>query len=531
MPGSAEHGAVFDLGANYYEVGRLAGALAARVLQGTDPATVAIENVMPETLVINRQALPGLKDRWTVPADLAGRARFVGEPAASPTPAATGAAALRPPPGRHFKVGLVYFAPDPGADICMQGLLDGLRALGFVEGENLEIRRAHAQGEIANIPAVLQSVDTQGLDLIVPLTTPCLTAACGMVKHTPVVFTYVYDPIAAGAGKSFTDHHPNVTGVGSFPPVTETVAMIQRVVPGVRTVGTLYNSSEANSRKVVEVARRAFVDRGIRLEEATVVNSSEVFQAAQALVARGVQAFWITGDNTAIQGFDGIVRVATDAHLPIINNDPELVAKGALACVGIGFYQSGYAAATHAARVLLGASPKDVPIENVVDANRVGESRSGPRPRHPAPGRPRRRGRRGPGLHRRAPQECDAGGAHADGRAAIGEDLAHRSPRVREHPGRGRGGARHSRRLEGRGPRRGAGLHAARAQRAGGHADAQHPGGRGAGGRRRPADDAVDARRCRPRCSGRATCRSSSRSSPTPWRPVPGARTRIICPT
>jgi putative ABC transport system substrate-binding protein len=42
MPGSAERGAVFDLGANYYEVGRLAGALAARVLQGTDPATVAI---------------------------------------------------------------------------------------------------------------------------------------------------------------------------------------------------------------------------------------------------------------------------------------------------------------------------------------------------------------------------------------------------------------------------------------------------------------------------------------------------------
>jgi len=366
MPGCAERGALFDLGANYYEVGRLAGTLAARVLQGTDPATVAIENVMPETIIINRQALDGLNDRWTVPADLASRARFVGEAVVAPTVAATGAAALRPPPGRRFKIGLVYFAPEPGADICMQGLFDGLRDLGFVEGENLEVRRAHAQGEIANIPAVLQSVDSQDLDLIVPLTTPCLTGACGMVKNTPVVFTYVYDPIAAGAGTSFTDHHPNVTGVGSFPPVAETVAMIQRLVPGVRTVGTLYNSSEANSRKVVEVARRAFSERGLQLEEATVVNSSEVFQAAQALVARGVQALWITGDNTAIQGFDGIVRVATDARLPIINNDPELVAKGALACVGIGFYQSGYAAATHAARVLLGASPKDVPIENVV---------------------------------------------------------------------------------------------------------------------------------------------------------------------
>jgi len=133
----------------------------------------------------------------------------------------------------------------------------------------------------------------------------------------------------------------------------------------VRVIGTVYNSSEANSRRVVEVARKIFRQRGIRLEEVSVVNASEVFQAAQALVARHIQGFWITGDNTAIQGFDALVKVANDARLPIINNDPELVANGALACVGIGFYQAGYAAGELAARVLLGAKPKDLPIENV----------------------------------------------------------------------------------------------------------------------------------------------------------------------
>src|SRR5207245_2514720 len=155
------------------------------------------------------------------------------------------------------------------------------------------------------------------LDLIIPMTTPCLTAACATVKDTPVVFTYVYDPIAAGAGASFTDHNPNVTGVGSFPPVEETVQMIQRLVPGVRIVGTIYNSSEANSRKVVSVARDVFTKHGIQLEEVSVVSSGEVFQAAQALAARGIQAFWITGDNTALQAFDAIVKVANDGHLPI----------------------------------------------------------------------------------------------------------------------------------------------------------------------------------------------------------------------
>ena len=171
---------------------------------------------------------------------------------------AQGGPAPKAPPGRVYNLGLVYFAPEPGAEVCMRGLFDALRDGGFTEGDNLQVHRAHAQGEIANITPLLQNYDSQGLDLIVAMTTPCLTAACGTVKKTPVVFTYVYDPIAGGVGESFTNHHPNVTGIGSFPPVDDTVEMIRRLVPEVKTVGTLYNSSEANSRKVVEVARDAF---------------------------------------------------------------------------------------------------------------------------------------------------------------------------------------------------------------------------------------------------------------------------------
>ena len=363
LPGNAQRGALFDVGADTREVGRLAGDLAGRVLHGTDPATIPVENVMPEILVVNRTALAGLKDPWTLPDDLVASSTIVIDEHGEHKKGQAVAAA--PSPDRVFKIGVGYFAPDPGAENTLRGFFDGLRERGLVEGKNLEVHRVHAQGEIANIPAMMQALDGQGLDLIVPLTTPCLTGASAMVKNTPVVFTYVYDPIAAGAGKSFTDHLPGVTGVGSFPPVADTVAMIRQLVPGAHVVGTIYNASEANSRKVVEVARGAFSAAGIRLEEAAIANSSDVFQAAQALAARGVGAFWITGDNTALLGFEGIVKAANDAGLPIINNDPEFLDKGALACVGIGFYESGLAAAKMAARVLRGESPKDIPIENV----------------------------------------------------------------------------------------------------------------------------------------------------------------------
>ena len=132
-----------------------------------------------------------------------------------------------------------------------------------------------------------------------------------------------------------------MTGIGTFPPVQEMVDVIRGTVSGIKTVGTIYNASEANSRKVVEVARELFAKAGIKLEEATVTSSSDVLQAAQALVSRGVQAFYIQGDNTVAQAFDVVVKAANDAQLPLFNDDPDFAARGAVACVGVGYYESG----------------------------------------------------------------------------------------------------------------------------------------------------------------------------------------------
>jgi putative ABC transport system substrate-binding protein len=171
--------------------------------------------------------------------------------------------------------------------------------------------------------------------------------------------------VAAGAGKTPADHLPNITGTGSFPPVEETIDAIQKLVPQVRSVGTLYNSSEANSSKVVKVGRELFQKRGIRLEEVTATNTGEVFQAAQVLAGRKIQALWVTGDNTAIQAFEGIAKVAADARLALVINDPEFTERGALAAVGIGWQKSCFEAAKRVAQVLLGESPRGLPFENI----------------------------------------------------------------------------------------------------------------------------------------------------------------------
>ena len=264
-----------------------------------------------------------------------------------------------------YRIGLLYFAPEASIDVLFEGLFAGLKQQGLEEGRNLVVERAHAQAEIANIPLLVQNFDQSGLDLIVALTTPCLAAAAAMARNTPVVFTYVFDPIAAGAGTSFTDHLPHVTGIGSFPPVEDNVALIRRVLPSAKKVGTVYNSSEANSRKVMEVARPLFEQRGMSLEEVTVTGTADIYLSAQAVVSRGLDALWITGDNTVYQGFDSVVKVARDARLPLFIDDPVLVERGALAAVGVGWYEAGRAAAPVIKRVLEGESPARIPFENV----------------------------------------------------------------------------------------------------------------------------------------------------------------------
>src|SRR5271157_3247574 len=270
-----------------------------------------------------------------------------------------------PAANRSFKAVIVSMAPGVSSDLCADGMLEGLKQSGIASGKNLEVIRSDAQGEIINIPAILQNYDNSDVDLIMTISTPCLSGACNRVKHKPVVFTCVTDPIAAGAGKSRTDHLPFVTGVGSFPPVAHTLEMMQKLVPGLRAVGTMYNPAEANSAKELTVAREVFRSHGVRLEEVALAGSNEVLQSVQILAGRDIQAIWVPGDNTANEGYEGAVKGAKDAHLPLITDECSALDRGGLACLGVGIYPAALASGKLAGRVLSGASPAELPLGEV----------------------------------------------------------------------------------------------------------------------------------------------------------------------
>jgi len=89
-------------------------------------------------------------------------------------------------------------------------------------------------------------------------------------------------------------------------------------------------------------------------------------QAVQILAGKDIQLVWVPGDNTAIDGYEGAVKGAKDAHLPLITDECDELPRGGLACLGTSARDAGAASGKLAGQVLLGASPKDLPIAEVV---------------------------------------------------------------------------------------------------------------------------------------------------------------------
>lgn len=370
IPPNVKRGALFDVGANYFQVGHQTGMLAGEILSGRDPASVSIDNYMPKILMINEQTLAGLNDDWLIPPELAAQAQLLidtdgVEHTKEPATPTQSTVIPGPTPGRHYRLAFAYYAPEPSWENCEQGLIDGLAELGFEVGRNLTITRSHAQGEMINIRQMLVNLDYTDADAIVTFTTPVLQGAVSAIREKPVVFTYVTDPLAAGAGTTFEDHVPHITGVGSLPPLADILRLTQLVLPDLKRLGTVYNSGEANSVKIVSILRDLCAQQGIELIEVTATTTSEVVQAAQALVTRGVDAFYMAADNTAYQAFDAVSKIAGDANLPFFGDDPGYIDRGFLFTVGPGYYFSGKAAAAPLARVLSGVSPADIPMTNV----------------------------------------------------------------------------------------------------------------------------------------------------------------------
>jgi ABC-type uncharacterized transport system substrate-binding protein len=270
-------------------------------------------------------------------------------------------------PQHVFSVALFQHISQPILEEGAKGVIAGLAAAGYEDGNAIRLRRFNAEGDAATSNTIARELVEGGYDLIVTLSTPSLQAIAGANRDAkvPHVFGMVSDPVAAGVGIARDDpmkHPPYMVGFGTMQPVAEAFRLARQLAPKLARVGVAWNPSEANSEACTKVARTVCRELGIELLEANVDNSAGVREAVASVIGRGAEAIWIGGDVTVLASIESVIGPARTARIPVFSNIPGCSERGGLFDLGADYYRVGGKVGELAGRVLGGESPSSLPI-------------------------------------------------------------------------------------------------------------------------------------------------------------------------
>lgn len=263
---------------------------------------------------------------------------------------------------KQVKLGIIQIVEHSALDSARQGFLDALADKGYVDGQNLIVDYENAQGDQGNLQTIAHKFVQDNDDLVLAIATPSAVTMANETSEIPILITAVTDPVSAKLVKSNEKPDTNVTGTSDMNPVADQLKLIKEIIPNAKKVGIIYNSSEVNSQVQVDIADKAAPDLGLETVKVTVTASSEVMQAAQSLVGR-VDAIYIPTDNMVVSSLAAVIKVAEDNKIPVIAGESNSVENGALATVGIDYYQLGRMTGDMAVQVINGAKPQDMAIQ------------------------------------------------------------------------------------------------------------------------------------------------------------------------
>jgi len=265
---------------------------------------------------------------------------------------------------KKIKIGLILANQSSLMTNTRNGFYDEMKKLGYFPGENCEILELNAEGDIPTNRTIVDHLISEDVDVFVPVSTASTQAVLFKVKEKPVVFATVANPFVIGAGKTETDHLPNVTGVYGSAPSKELLKIFSELYPGKQKVGTIYNPAYPNTKVNLDDfinALKSFPQ--IKLEEVAVSGTSEVLQAAQSLSSKNIKAFILINDLTVFNALEAVVKVSKQNKIPIFTNDAERLNDGVLLVYGYEYYVSGMQAAHLVDRILKGENPARIPFE------------------------------------------------------------------------------------------------------------------------------------------------------------------------
>jgi len=242
---------------------------------------------------------------------------------------------------------------------------EGLRDLGYVEGKNCVIETRWAEGKYERFPALVAELVAQKVDVIVTAGTPASLAVKKTAPSTPLVMVAVGDPVATNLIESLARPGGNITGVSSIAPDLEgkRLELLREVLPALSRSAVLWNPNNLFHAGSVRQTRQAAQALGLGVEFFEARTSDEVVQALAAIAKTKSQALVVLADRVFLHERKRIADVAIARRLPSVVTHQELVDSGALMSFGPNYPEMHRRAATYVDKILKGARPSELPVE------------------------------------------------------------------------------------------------------------------------------------------------------------------------
>jgi ABC-type uncharacterized transport system substrate-binding protein len=249
-----------------------------------------------------------------------------------------------------------------------QGFLQGLRELGWVDGQNLAVEWRFSEGYAQPLPRLAAELVALPVDLIVASGARPASAAKEATGTIPIVFIQVPDPVALGIVANLGRPGANVTGLSSIASdlTGKRLALVKEVLPDAARIGVLWNRPNEAAALVFREMKRAEAQVGLELEDIGVSDRSELPDAVTAAVRARVAAIMVLDDPVMVSYRSTVMRLAAGHALPVFSQYSEYVDDGGLMSYGpslAAIYRRG---AIYVDRVLKGTKPSDLPVEQPV---------------------------------------------------------------------------------------------------------------------------------------------------------------------
>ncbi len=275
---------------------------------------------------------------------------------------ASAADAQQPASPRRIGVVLVGFSPESKE---VQEFPRGLRDAGYVEGRDVVIEWRSASGDYDRLAALVADLVQRQVDVIVVENTLAARAIKRATSTIPVVMAIVADPVGSGLVASLARPGGNVTGLSMM--LTELSAkrlqLLKEVLPRATRVAVLWNPTVPWHAKVIEDLKAAAPSLSIELSFASVRTAEEIGPAFSTVNRAHAQALYVIEDPLFVVHRTTVFKLASNARLPTIQGNRLYVDAGGLMSYGPSYGDLFRRSAGYVDKILKGAKPGDLPIE------------------------------------------------------------------------------------------------------------------------------------------------------------------------